>query len=108
MRATGVADLWGVRFRIEVPENLLSFDALQVGPFLTENGTVAVTNNNLEILRPLDAGGVSGSGQIALVAWVYEGPIGNGVVELEGEALDADGDVIPGVDFNGGTVTITN
>ncbi len=106
IRANGVDNLRGIRFDFDEPDGLLQFDALQVGPFLTGNGAVQVTPMTGELMRPADAGGVSGSGRIALVAWVYDGPSGTGELRFTGEAVDSDGNVVGTVEFAGGTVTV--
>ena len=107
--ANGVSDLARVRYTIGFPNDVLGFDNSQLGPFMTENGSVQVTGSfgpTGDLQRPPGQAGVSGSGRISLIAWVYRGPTGSFDITLEGQTFDANGEEILDTAFVGGTLTI--
>jgi len=109
--ADTVADLAGVEYSIGFPSNALGIDNRRIGPFLTGNGSVQVASSgsvvNGTLQRPAGQPGASGSGQVALFAWVYQGATGTFNMTLQGRALDSNGDPIAGSTFAGGSVNIS-
>lgn len=109
--ATNVADLAEVQYTIDFPENVLFPDTSRLGPFLTGNGAVQVTQEGIiqsaTLRRPAGQPGVTGSGRIALVAWVYRRPTGTFPIGLTGQAFDSEGNPLDRITFIGGSVTIT-
>lgn len=109
--ATGVTNLGGLQYQISAPSAALTFDNFRLGPFLNDDGAITLIGGGGlqgDLRRPPGEGGVDGSGQIALIAWVYTGANGTFSINLSGQALDPNGSIISGVVFTGGTVTISN
>jgi hypothetical protein len=114
VQVVDVQNVYGAAFEIFYPAAVLDFRSYAAGSFLSGDGaptTVQVSENPtgtliIGVTRLGDAGGISGSGDLLLLTFDASAQ-GSGRIDFNAASLrDPQNNVIPGVSFIGGSVTV--